>query len=148
MEGNLLVIIAINRLNTYYHACNEFATKKHQTVPLPDSPHHTSSRGQGLVRSSSMGRKCSVPALLKLYSVIPFNSYEIKFCRLSFVCCQTALRLPSTVVSPSPIDQIWTDFEEKKSSDGNYFFLVRAKAKAKTVLKHNLPNDDYRRCTR
>ena len=90
-----------------------------------------------------MGRKCSVPALLKLYSVIPFNSYEIKFCRLSFVCCKTALMLPSTVVLPSPIDQIWTDFKEKKVPTESTFFLARAKAKAKTVLKHKLPNDDY-----
>ena len=36
----------------------------------------------------------------------------------------------------------------KKSSDGGNFFLVRAKAKAKVVLKHKLPNNDYRRCTR
>ena len=125
------------------HVMNLQQNKKHQTAPLPDSPHHTSSRGQGLVRSSSMGRKCSVPALLKLYSVIPFNSYEIKFCRLSFVCCKTALMLPSTVVLPSPIDQIWTDFKEEKVPMESTFFLVRAKAKAKTVLKHKLPNDDY-----
>ena len=53
-----------------------------------------------------------------------------------------------TVVLPSPIDQIWTDFEGKKSSGGRNFFLVRATAETKIVLKHKLPSTDYRRCTR
>ena len=36
----------------------------------------------------------------------------------------------------------------KKSSGGRNFFLVRATAETKIVLKHKLPNTDYRRCTR
>ena len=50
-----------------------------------------------------------------------------------------------TVVSPSPIDQIWTDFEEKKFRR-KVLFLVRGTAKTKIVLKHKLANNDYRRC--
>ena len=36
----------------------------------------------------------------------------------------------------------------KKSSVGRNFSLVRATAETKIVLKHKLPNTDYRRCTR
>ena len=36
----------------------------------------------------------------------------------------------------------------KKCSSGRNFFLVRATAETKIVLKHKLPNADYRRCTR
>ena len=37
---------------------------------------------------------------------------------------------------------------KKKKFGRKVLFLVRAKAKAKVVLKHKLPNNDYRRCTR
>ena len=53
--------------------------------------------------------------------------------------------LSVTVVSP--IEQIWTDFEGKKFRR-KVLFLVRATAKTKIVLKHKLPYNDYRRCTR
>jgi hypothetical protein len=36
----------------------------------------------------------------------------------------------------------------KKSFGGRNFFLVRATAEKKIVLKHKLPNTDYGRCTR
>ena len=52
-----------------------------------------------------------------------------------------------TVVLPSPIDQIWTYFEGKKFKRKE-LFLVSATAETKIVLKHKLPNTDYRRCTR
>ena len=36
----------------------------------------------------------------------------------------------------------------ENNSVARYFFLVRARAKTKIVLKHKLPNNDYRRCPR
>ena len=46
-----------------------------------------------------------------------------------------------------PLTRFWPILR-KKSSGGRNFFLVRATAETKIVLKHKLPNADYRRCTR
>ena len=52
-----------------------------------------------------------------------FSSLYFFFFFLHFFCCQICFSArPLTVVSPSPIDQIWTDFEEKKFQRKELFF--------------------------
>ena len=42
-----------------------------------------------------------------------------------------------TGVFPSPIDQIWTNFDGKKSSDGRYFFWLKLQQKVKLFWNIN-----------
>ena len=54
---------------------------------------------------------------------------------------------PATLVLPSPIDHFGPILRGGKvPTEGTY--LVLSRAKTKNVLKHTLPNDDYRTCPR